>query len=181
MKQKRGGTNAKAGREIEQRKRKDRKLAPEGKDPIVAPIGGKGMVIGYVEDIHGDGGVECEEYKPTRHELQALATHWAKEIAGTHVWWFYTQTVNSSEMRLEPYAYMRLKRIADSIGQEAVTDAFEKAWEAERKQMGEEDWRVFTEGTKAERDAVADRTCGRVEEERRREEALPTKVLEGSE
>ena len=160
-------------------KRRHLKLAPEGRETFLAPLVGKGVTIGFVEEIHGCGGVECGEYKPTQYELEALATHWATEIAGIQVFQFYTQQTCCHESRLEPYAAMRLKRIAHSIGKEAVKKATKKVWEEERKRMGEDDWRIFTEGTSAEWDVVAARTHGRIDEEERcREEARPAKGLD---
>jgi hypothetical protein len=180
LKQKSSGTKSEARGET--KRPKHRKLAPEAKDPILAPIGRKGMVIGYVDDIHGGGGFECGEYRPTRHELEAIATHWATRSAGIQVWRFYTRQGCSEDMRLEPYASMRLKRIADSIGEEAVRKVIDEVWEAERKKMGEEDWRVFTEGTEAEWAAVVERTYARIdEEENNREGNRPTKGPEGGE
>ena len=46
----------------------------------LAPLGGGGFLVGYVDDVHGRGAKECPEYVPTRHELAKLAAHWYEEI-----------------------------------------------------------------------------------------------------
>lgn len=53
-----------------------------------------------------------------------------------------------------------LERIDSVIGKEAVDEVVDRVWDEERKRMRDENWRVFTEGTLEERDAIADRTFG---------------------
>ena len=133
---------------------KPQQLAPEGRDPILAPILTPFGRIGFEEEIHGEMGLECEAYKPTRYELTVVAEHWFKEVADIWVWWFYFDVAGGPEGRLEPYARMRIERIADVLGAEVLDEISERVWKEQRDRMGEEDWRVFRNGTPEERDAV---------------------------
>jgi hypothetical protein len=115
-------------KEIEMDSSKPQQLAPEGKDPILAPIGR----IGFENEIHGEMGLESALYKPTRYELRVLAEHWLKEIAEIWVSWFYFDVAGGPESRLEPYARMRIQRIADLLGAEVLDEISERVWKEQR-------------------------------------------------
>jgi hypothetical protein len=52
---------------------------------------------------------------------------------------------------------MRIGRIESLLGAEVLDEVSERVWNEHRARMGEEDWRVFTNGTPEERDAVVQR------------------------
>ncbi len=124
-----------------------RTLVSEGRRPELAPLKGGGLIIGYVDEIHGEGGVE---YKPTRYELLVVARHWAELILDTELDWLYSRQADGEECRLEVHAEARLDRIAKVIGKAAVEKAIAEVESAQRKHMDEEHWRIFAEGTEEE-------------------------------
>jgi hypothetical protein len=136
-------------------------LPEEGKDLLIAPWK---PGIGFVDAIHGDGGAECEEYRPTRYELEQLARFWAKEILDIQVFWFYYAQSGSTEIRLEPYARTRLHRIRQTLGKDTVKAIVDAVRDQERQRMGEEDWRIFSEGTEEEVKAFQDKIQRQLDE-----------------
>ena len=133
-------------------------LPPEGRDPLLAPWKAGPFRTGYLDEIHGDGGAECTAYSPTQHELLVIARHWLRRRLDIRLDWFYFQRSSSSGIRLEPYASKRLSRIAGVIGKAAVEEVVTEVEEEQRRRMGEEDWRVFVEGTDEERNAIVEKT-----------------------
>jgi hypothetical protein len=102
-------------------------------DDSLAPLRvGPGLVIGYVEEIHGPDSEECAEYRPTRHEVRQLVRHWAKVRLDIALDWFFYEMTGSREIRLGPYADARLARLEEVLGAEAVRQVVAEV-EAEQK------------------------------------------------
>jgi hypothetical protein len=132
-----------------------RTLVSEGRRPELAPLKGGGLIIGYVDEIHGEGGVECGAYKFTRYELLLVAGYWAEQILDIELDWFYNRQADGEECRLEAHAEARLDGIAKVIGKAAVEKAIAEVESEHRECMDEEHWRIFAEGTEEERAAFA--------------------------
>ena len=106
--------------------------------------------MGLVDEVNGPGAEECQEYNPSRFELELLARHWAEVILGYEIDWFLYATSDSTSIRREPYAQRRLARIEDIIGADAITKIFEQLREEARAQLGEEEWQIFLNGNDEE-------------------------------
>ena len=122
----------------------------ESQKAMLAPHG----ACGYVEAIHGEGGHECDEYRPTRYELQQLARYWATVALDINLDFFLYGQTGSTAIRMRPYAEIRLQRLAEVLGDQAIEKMRAEADEEARRRVGEEYWWVFTDGTPGERDAV---------------------------
>jgi hypothetical protein len=117
-------------------------------------IAGGGLIIGSVDAINGQDGEEVE-FPVTRHELRALAAYWWTERLDHDFDWFVYQQTGSSEWRWSVYITRRLNRLDQILGEEAMDKAFDGAAARIRKlrNISEEEWKVFTEGTREEQDA----------------------------
>jgi hypothetical protein len=114
--------------------------------------------IGFVDEVNGPGAEEVDFYKPTRHELKMLARYWAKTQLDIQVSWFFYRQAGSTDIRLEPYAANRLRRLSEAIGREVVDALVKELQQDQRKKMGDEFWRVFIgEATEEEKARVNDK------------------------
>lgn len=121
----------------------------------LGPIG-QGIIIGYVDQVNGSGAEEFEGFVPTRYELIQLAKHWAKVAIDIEYFWFCYEQPSSSEIRLRPFAWRRVNRIADVLGDEAVQKAVDAAYEEYGKRQDARTWNIFLNGTPEERKALQD-------------------------
>ena len=121
---------------------------PEGMDAetheALKPLVVGHSVIGYVPEIHGPDSAECPAYKPTRFELQQLARYWATIQPANDLQTFFDRMKSGSDGKLNLYASLRLERLSDILGPEAVDAAVEAVWEMARKQMTAEEWQFFS-------------------------------------
>jgi hypothetical protein len=117
-------------------------------------IAGGGLIIGSVDAINGKDGEEVE-FPVTRHELHALAEYWWTERIDHDFDWFVYQQTGSSEWRWSVYIDRRLNRLGQILGEEAMDKAFDDVAARWRKlyKISDEEWKVFTEGTREEQDA----------------------------
>ena len=117
-------------------------------------IAGGGLIIGSVDAINGQDGEEAE-FPVTRHELHALAEYWLTERIDHDFNWFVCQQTGSSEWRWSVYIDRRLNRLGQILGEEAMDKAFNDVAARWRKlyKISDEEWKVFTEGTREEQDA----------------------------
>ena len=117
-------------------------------------VAGGGLIIGSVDAINGQDGEEVE-FPVTRHELHALAEYWWTERIDHDFWFFLYQQTGSSEWRWSVYMDRRLDRLHGILGKEAMDKAFDGAAARIRKlrNISDEEWKVFTEGTREEQDA----------------------------
>lgn len=129
-------------------------------------IAGGALIIGSVDAINGKEGEEVE-FPVTRHELYALAEYWWAERIDHDLWFFLYQQTGSSEWRWSVYINRRLDRMHGALGKEAMDRAFDGAAARIRKlrNISDEEWKVFTEGTREEQEAW------REEQWRKQEEA----------
>jgi len=91
---------------------------------MTAPIVGDGFVIGYVPEIHKLG--KEHPFEATTFELELLAEHWAEQVGSIEYMWEYFQQSGSEEIRLQPYAWERLGKIADVLGKDRVNQVLER-------------------------------------------------------
>jgi hypothetical protein len=84
----------------------------------IAPRGGNGVYFGYVDAIHRKG--TERSFEVTDHELELIARHWANEIRSIDDQWDYWRVSGSIETRVKPYAYYRLNKIGEVLGEDQV-------------------------------------------------------------
>ena len=125
-------------------------LPAEGRDPLVLR-GGQDQLLPALSMRFTARRCGSPGGYTTRYEMLALARHWRSRILDIELEWFYFQQTGSSEIRVGPYANRRLRRIADVIGEAAVEEVVTEVEEEQRRRMGEEHWRIFTEGTQEEK------------------------------
>ena len=113
------------------------------------------FLIGGVDGINGEDGKEVQEFVATRHELKQLAEYWALERLDHDFWFFLHQQTGSREWRQSVYIDRRVGRLHGILGKEAMDKAFDGAAARIRKlrNISDEEWKVFTEGTREEQDA----------------------------
>lgn len=118
---------------------------------------GGGLIIGSVDAINGQDGEEVE-FAVTRHELHALAEYWWTERIDHDFWFFVCQQTGSSEWRWSVYIARRLDRLQGVLGKESMDRAFDGAAARIRKlrNISDEEWRIFREGTDEEQEAWRD-------------------------
>jgi hypothetical protein len=90
-------------------------------DGWFAPIYGPGYVIGDIYEVNGEGARE-HNVKATVYEMELLCEHWAKEIRTVREMWRYYECTGSREIRIQPYASMRLDYFAKFLGEEKVVE-----------------------------------------------------------
>jgi hypothetical protein len=100
---------------------------PANMDPrireITAPLKAGPYVIGRVPEIHNKG--EEHRFQITECEAEWLAQHWAMELRRIYNWRM-TGYSFSEDMRMEPYANYRLRKIQELIGKKSVQQVYDK-------------------------------------------------------
>jgi hypothetical protein len=139
-------------------------------------VAGGAFIIGSVDEINGAGGEEVSEFVATRHELEQLAKYWAIERLDQDFWLFLYQQTGSSEWRWSVYIDRRLGSLREILGPKAMETIWKDSIELFRKRhpkITDEDWRIFTKGTKAEQESWRDKVF--------REEEIAAQVVTAEE
>ena len=113
----------------------------------------RGGRIGVVDEVNGPGATEVPGFLPTQHELLELVRYWAGIAIGIDWRWFVDECYGSEDIRLEPYAWKRISRIGDLLGEERVKKVVDEVYE-EYGETHKKHWNVFLHGTEEERAAV---------------------------
>ena len=118
------------------------------------------IVVGLVDEIVGEGGVEVPGCVITKYESVQIVKHWAAEIIDLDFSYFLHASTGSSEWRIREYANRRLNTIAQSIGEQEVETAFKQAGENFAKTVDQRAWKIFTEARRKSRNDFS-RKCRR--------------------
>lgn len=111
------------------------------------PTGNDRLVFGCVDEVNGRGAQEIPEFIPTRHELLELAKYWAREATRTYFFCWSVDQSGSTEIRLIPFAWRRVERIAELLGEDEVNQAVDTAVAAFGEEQGNDViWTTFQEG-----------------------------------
>jgi hypothetical protein len=110
------------------------------------------FTVGFVDMIVGKGGLEVPEFVATKHEIIQLVRYWATEIIDLDFEFFLYGCTGSSEWRTHVFANRRLTTISKVLGEEEVTKAVMQAKEDFAKTVDQRAWKIFTTGTKEERE-----------------------------
>lgn len=131
---------------------------------LLGATNGNGFSIGTIDEVNGSGAAEVPEFNVTRHELIQIAKYWAEATLDSEYWCFLFQQIGSAEIRLQPYAWRRVSRIADLLGNEVVEKAIQEVKEEMGKTRDAEAWRVFLSGSNVERAALQSRIASEMTE-----------------
>jgi hypothetical protein len=121
----------------------------------VLPSRGGGFIIGHVDEVNGPGATEVAEFVPTRHELIQLVKYWTERIVERQYQYFLTGCSGSSDIRLEPYAWRRVGRIAGLLGKKRVNRVLREVRASYAENQDKELWEIFTKGTPEQQEAVS--------------------------
>jgi len=103
--------------------------------------------VGY-EDI--------PDFVPIKRELLQLVNFWVKEDLDYEYFEFLYAQTGSTELRLIPYAWRRINRIGELLGEERAKKAVEEAYAEFGKNKNQRDWEVFMHGSREDRKALQD-------------------------
>jgi hypothetical protein len=110
------------------------------------------FTVGWVDEVNGPG-VEELAFMPTRHELFQLVKYWVGVALDIEYFWFLYQQTGSSECRRHAFAWRRINRAAQILGEADVSKAIEEVCDELVKEEGSA-WHVFLRGTEAEKAAL---------------------------
>lgn len=120
-------------------------MAPESAE--CGPIVGSGYIIGYVDNINGEG-AQLVDWKPTRAEMRVLGLHYLERYFSVrHT--FAMGTTGSWEVREAIFSWQRFLRIEDALGEEAVIPEWDAYITEQEKSLAETEAAM----TKLEQDA----------------------------
>lgn len=123
---------------------------------------GANICVGHVSEVNGADAAEVEGFVPTRHELLELVKYWAKIAINTDYECFLYAYSGSTEMRLSSFAWRRVARIGDLLG-DAVDRALDEVYEEFANKENKRHWAVFLHGTDEERIALQDEIWREIE------------------
>lgn len=122
-----------------------RKIVANQDNEGLFPIVGDRVVIGWVDEVNGEGAEELAAFVPTRHELRQLYKFWARQATEIDVDCFLYKQTGSTELRLRPYADRRVGRITDLLGPEECNLLWQDVESDLARQYGDL-WTAFKEG-----------------------------------
>jgi hypothetical protein len=99
-----------------------------------------------VDEVNGPGAAEVTGFIPTRHELLELARYWANVAVDIEYCWFCYETVGSTDMRLNSFAWRRVSRIHEVLG-DAVSKVVDEVYQEYGKKQNPQFWNAFLNGT----------------------------------
>ena len=113
---------------------------------------------GVVDEVNDPGDQAVDGYPVTRDELLVLLRYWVQLALDVDLFWFFYATSDKSGRAWRGYANERIAQIEALLGEGAVQAGYAEVWSQERARIGEEYWRIFTQGSTAERDGVSAET-----------------------
>jgi hypothetical protein len=125
--------------------------------PITLPTG---LIMGAFYDINGEGAKE-NAAQVTTFEIELLCEHWAKEILEADRNWAVYRQTGSREMRVTPYANLRLHYFAEILGEEKVRGIADEVFEGfdpEAEREAYEQW-LEQQGKEAQEADLRGETC----------------------
>jgi len=126
------------------------KIVRNKDNDLLLPMG----VFGSVDEVNGPGAAEIPDFVPTRHELLQLLNFWVKEALDYEYFEFLYAQTGSTELRLIPYAWRRVNRIGELLGEERAKKAVEKAYAEFGKNKNQRDWEIFMHGSSEDSKAL---------------------------
>ena len=121
----------------------ENKLSLDGQD--LGPRRAGPFIVGLVDFIAGQGGLEVPGFVQ-------LVRYWATEIIELDFEFFLYGSSGSTKWRTHVFAHRRSSTISSVIGEEEVTKAVMQAEQGFAKGVDQQTWKIFTTGTKEERE-----------------------------
>jgi hypothetical protein len=118
------------------------------------PIGNHKFLIGSVDEVNGRGAEEISAFVPTRYEMIQLAKYWANVAIDIEYFWFCCEQVGSSDRRRRSFAWRRVSRIAELLGENEIDQAVKDAYDDFGKSRDPRIWNIFRNGTREEREQL---------------------------
>jgi hypothetical protein len=122
-------------------------------------VGGPSFLVGYLDEVNGPGAAEVAGFVPTRHELLELARYWTNVAVEIEYDWFLFDQVGSSDIRRQPFAWRRVGRIQELLGDE-VCNVVDQVYEEYGKKQKPRYWEAFRHGSTEQQKAVKDELNG---------------------
>ena len=117
--------------------------------------------FGFRDEVNGRGAQEIPAFNATRHELLQLVKYWQTALVDSQYFAFLYNTIGSRDLRLQPFCNKRISRIAELVGEEAVTEAVRDAENEFGKKQDPRAWAIFCHGTADECRSFRDKIqCG---------------------
>jgi len=137
------------------------------------PLGGRGIVIGHVDEVNGSGAQEISDFLPTRHELLQVAKYWACEELETLWFEFLTGQTGSTESRVKAFAQQRIARIDAALGGNDVGTVVDVVYTDFGSRQDQRLWEIFCRGDRMEWEAVQEETWRKLNEDERGQKPEP--------
>jgi hypothetical protein len=134
----------------------EERVGPPANQPPETRVDG-GSDIG-VNGHDGAGDQGRSPYEPSREDLRILVRHWYERFLDIRLFEFFYARTSGAEHRGKLEANYNLERLAQALGPEAVQEVVGEVEDEARRRVGEENWRVFTRGTREERQRAQDET-----------------------
>ncbi len=96
--------------------------------------------------VNGRGAEEIPDFVPTRDELLQLLNYWVKEALDYEYF----------DCLFIPYAWRRVDRIGELLGEERAKKAVEEAYAEFGKDKDQRDWEIFMHDSSKDRKALQD-------------------------
>src|ERR1019366_5859431 len=107
------------------------------------------------------------------YELIQLGEYWTTIVIDLRFDYFlYTQT-GSSEWRLDAFAWRRVGRIGEILGQDQINKVIDQAYEEYGKKQDPRAWSIFLNGTPEEQAAFQDEIQQKISERFERADRSP--------
>ena len=103
--------------------------------------------VGY-EDI--------PDFVPIKRELLQLVNFWVKKDLDRAFFEFMCATYAGSTLSFSAYAWSRIDRIGELLGEESVKKAVEEAYAEFGKDKNQRHWEIFMHGSSEDRKALQD-------------------------
>ena len=112
---------------------------------VEALKGNGGGLTEFTADVHELDRDLHQVFVPNADELEILAKHYASLLLDEEVFFWQIQSVSNSEIRTVAYATERLKRIRETMGDDAVDRIWRETEETMAKRIGPDAWQEFCE------------------------------------
>jgi hypothetical protein len=112
--------------------------------------------------VKEDQDEEFPEFRPTRHELIALAKYYAESAIDMEYFIFLYRTYGCSDLRVRDFGWAQVGRIRRLLGEEVDT-AIEEVYRTYGLKQEEQAWKIFLHGSEAERSALQEEIQRRME------------------
>jgi hypothetical protein len=130
-------------------------VPPASHPPEASSNGGSDLGM----DGHdGAGDQGRSPYEPSREDLLILVRHWCRRFLDIRLFEFFYARTSGAERQGKLEANSNLESLTQALGPQAVEAVVGEVEEEARRRVGEEDWLVFTAGTRQERQRAQDET-----------------------